>query len=119
MKKFPNNIVYNRTHKIKTMKGSKGINLSRYNIGLRLKESSYISYEQLESSRRAISRLMKPKETRNKKNQKMTQSAQKNIVRTFKKRKNKRKKILLIRSNIVYRLPKNLYKYVWVKVKVL
>nr|ADD25159.1 ribosomal protein L16 [Didymium iridis]ADD25160.1 ribosomal protein L16 [Didymium iridis] len=106
MKKFPNNVVYSRPHKIKTMKGTKGINLSRYTAGLRLKSSSYISYEQLEASRRVISRLVKPKEVKNKKNQKIALSAQKKLLRGSRRTKAKRKKYLLIRSNLCLPLTK-------------
>jgi len=106
MKKFPNNVVYNRPHKIKTMKGTKGINLSRYTAGLRIKSSAYISYEQLEASRRVISRLVKPKEVKNKKNQKIAQSTQKRSARSVRRFKAKRKKFLLIRSNLCLPLTK-------------
>jgi ribosomal protein L16/L10AE len=106
MKKFPNNIVYSRPHKIKTMKGTKGINLSRYTAGLRMKASAYLSYEQLEACRRVVSRLIKPKEIKNKKNQKIAQSTQKKSLRNVRRNKAKRKKILLIRSNLCLPLTK-------------
>jgi ribosomal protein L16/L10AE len=77
MKKFPNNIVYSRPHKIKTMKGTKGINLSRYTAGLRMKASAYLSYEQLEACRRVVSRLIKPKEVKNKKNKRLLKVSKK------------------------------------------
>jgi large subunit ribosomal protein L16 len=106
MKKFPNNIVYSRPHKIKTIKGVKGINLSRFTAGYRIKESCYLSYEHLENARRSIMKWTKQSDNRNKKNAKMIQRAQKNLVRNFRKQKAKRKKLLYIRSNLCLPLTK-------------
>jgi ribosomal protein L16/L10AE len=106
MKKFPNNVVYSRPHKIKTMKGTKGINLSRYNSGLRIKSSNYLTYDHLEACRRVISRMVKPKEVRNKKNQKIALSALRKSGRSVRRSKAKRKKFLLMRYNLCLPLTK-------------
>jgi len=106
MKKFPNNIKFTRPHKIKVMKGSKGIFLSRFSVGVRLKTSQYLSYEQLEAARRVITRLVKPKELKNKKNLILLKSAQRKFSRRTKRPKAKRKKFLSIRSNLCLPLTK-------------
>lgn len=106
MKKFPNNVKYSRPHKIKTMKGTKGINLSRYNAGLRIKTSNYLSYDHLEACRRVISRMVKPKDVKNKKNQKLALSASRKNGRPIRRSKAKRKKFLLMRYNLCLPLTK-------------
>lgn len=107
MKKFPNKVIYKKPHKIKNRKGSKGINLSRYTTGLKTLSSCYFSYEQLEASRRIISRLTKPKEIKNKKNLKVMQSVRKASSKNKRsKSKRKKKKPLLIRSNLCLPLTK-------------
>lgn len=106
MKKFPNKVKFTRPHKIKVIKGLKGILLSRFTIGVRLKSSIYLSYEQLEATRRAITRLVKPKELKNKKNLNLIKSIQKKLVRHRKRPKRKQKKFLFIRSNLCLPLTK-------------
>jgi large subunit ribosomal protein L16 len=106
MKKFPKFTKFNRPHKIKIIKGSKGNNLSRFSVGVRLKSSIYLSYEQLEATRRAISRLVKPKQLKNKKNLLLAKSAQNKSSRGFKRPRAKRKQFLSIRSNLCQPLTK-------------
>jgi ribosomal protein L16/L10AE len=106
MKKFPNKVKFTRPHKIKVIKGLKGISLSRFTIGVRLKSSTYLSYEQLEAARRAITRLVKPKELKNKKNLALLKSAQQKVRRRNKRSKAKQKKFLFIRSNLCLPLTK-------------
>jgi ribosomal protein L16/L10AE len=100
MKQIPKPSKFSRPHKIKNMKGSKGIDLNRYTVGLKILKSSYLTYQQLESSRRSVMRLMNQKRSKNKKNQKTGQAAQKNLLLNYRRRKAKRKKILFIRSNL-------------------
>jgi ribosomal protein L16/L10AE len=106
MKKFPNKVKFSRPHKIKIIKGYKGIYLSRFTIGVRLKSSVYLSYEQLEATRRAISRIVKPKELKNKKNLNIIRSVQNQLHRRIKRPKVKQKKFLFIRANLCLPLTK-------------
>jgi len=106
MKKFPNKTKYTRPHKIKSIVGTKGVNLSRYSVGLRLKTAIYLKYEHLESARRAISRLVKPKEMKNKKNLKHIHSAKKKGKGKPKRSRARRRRFLLIRSNLCNPLTK-------------
>jgi len=106
MKKFPKSSKFRRPHKIKIIKGSKGNNLSRFSVGVRLKSSVYLSYEQLEATRRAITRLVKPKELKNKKNLLLVKSAQIRTRRRFKRPRSKQKRFLFIRSNLCQPLTK-------------
>jgi len=100
MKKVPNKQKFKRPHKIKSILGTKGLNLGRYTVGLRLKTDKYLEYKHLESARRAISRLVKPREIRNKKNLKHIHSARKKYKRQAKRSRARRKRFLLIRSNL-------------------
>jgi|SRR5271156_468946 ribosomal protein L16/L10AE len=106
MKKFPNKVKFTRPHKIKIIKGNKGICLSRFTIGIRLKSSVYLSYEQLEATRRAITRLVKPRELKNKKNLVLIKSRQNMIGLRKKRRRVKQKQFLFIRSNLCLPLTK-------------
>jgi ribosomal protein L16/L10AE len=106
MKKFPNKVKFSRPHKIKVIKGSKGFSLSRFTAGVRLKRSAYLSYEQLEAARRAITRLVKPKELKNKRNLNLIRSAQQKTRRRNRKSRSKQKKFLFIRSNLCLPLTK-------------
>ena len=65
---------------INKLKGKKGQTLSCFSVGLRQLTNQYFTYEQLESSRRSIARLIKPKDKVNKKNQKIAQSLKKKVV---------------------------------------
>nr|ADZ99046.1 ribosomal protein L16 [Physarum polycephalum] len=106
MKKFPNNTKFKRPHKIKIIKGNKGIFLSRFSVGVRLKASRYLSYEQLETARRVITRLVKPKELKNKKNLTILKSTQQKFSRQTRRPRAKQKKFLYIRSNLCLPLTK-------------
>lgn len=106
MKKFPNKVKFTRPHKIKIIKGVKGNLLSRFTVGVRLKKSVYISYEQLETARRAVTRLVKPKGLKNRKNLVLAKSAQQKFNRRKKRPRAKQKKILFIRSNLCLPLTK-------------
>jgi large subunit ribosomal protein L16 len=106
MKKFPNKTKFSRPHKIKVMKGLKGNSLSRFTMGVRLKSSVYLSYEQLEAARRAITRLVKPKELKNKRNLAIIKSTSQKTRRRNKKSRSKQKKFLFIRSNLCLPLTK-------------
>ena len=99
------------------LKGNKGQNLACFSVGLRQLTNQYFTYEQLESSRRAIARLVKPKDKINKKNQKIAQSLKKSR-KIRKKRKKTSKRYLVIRSTIVDPFTKKPLQVVWVKVKV-
>ena len=100
MKKFPNKVKYSRPHKIKIIKGTKGHSFSKFQVGVRLKSATYLTYEQLEAARRTIIRLIKPKELKNRKNAMFTKNVQHKMVRRFKKRRAKHKNFFFIRSNI-------------------
>jgi len=105
MKKIPNNIIYKKNHKIKKIKGRKGVNLALFTAGLKIKKGScYMSHTHFESTRRVIVRLLRPKEMKNKKNLKLIQSARKRRKGT--KPKVTRKKFLLLRTNFCLPLTK-------------
>jgi ribosomal protein L16/L10AE len=106
MKKFPNKSKYTRPHKIKVIKGEKAWYLSRFTVGVRLKTCTYLSFEHLEVARRAITRLVKPKELKNKKHLLLLKSSQKKVYRHVKRPRAKHKKFLAIRSNLCLPLTK-------------
>lgn len=93
MKKIPNNIVYSKQHKVKNLKGNKGINVNRYTCGLLAEKSTNLTYEQIESARRAIVRVGKTK-SKKKGQQKNAKSS-----KIIKKKSRKKKKNLWIKSN--------------------
>ncbi|RYE05330.1 MAG: ribosomal protein L16 [Rickettsiaceae bacterium] len=86
MQKFPNNIKKNKSHKVKTYKGSKANKLSFFKSGLITKNISYLSWNNFESFRKVYVRAFRTREVKNKKNFKLIQSAKK------KKRKKQQKK---------------------------
>jgi ribosomal protein L16/L10AE len=88
MQKFPNNIKKNKSHKIKTYKGSKAKNLTFFKSGLITKNISYLSWNNFESFRKVYVRAFRTREVKNKKNFKLIQSAKKK-----KKRKQQKKKV--------------------------
>lgn len=107
MKKFPNKVNFSRSHKLKKFKGMKGVFLNRFTTGLRIKTSHYFSYEHLETARRAITRLVKPKEIKNKKHLALAKNSKQKVkTRASKRQKAKQKKFLAIRSNISLPLTK-------------
>jgi len=110
MKEFPNKVKYSRPHKIRIIKGSKGFSLSRFNCGVRLKSSLYVSYKHLEIVRRTINRIIKPKGVKNKKNLMYIRSSLKKYrTKTHnikKKLRAKKKKFLFVRSNLCLPLTK-------------
>ena len=100
MKKFPTKYKFKRSHKIKTVLGHKSSKLGRYTVGLRLNSTLYLKYNHLESARRTITRLLKPREVKNKKNLRYIKSSQKKYARRRKRVRAKKKKFLLIRANL-------------------
>jgi len=105
MKKIPNNIIFKKNHKIKKIKGRKGVNLALFTAGIKIKKAScYMTHTQFESTRRVIVRMLRPKEVKNKKNLKLIQSARKRRNRI--KPKANRKKFLLLRTNFCLPLTK-------------
>jgi large subunit ribosomal protein L16 len=102
MKIIPALTKYKKPHtpRLNKLKGKKGNKLACYPVGLRHLSNKYFTYKQLESSRRAITRLIKPKDKINKKNQKIAISSRKSS-HGRRKRKKVAKRILLIRSTLI------------------
>jgi len=103
MKKFPNNIIFKKSHKKKTFNGIKGTKLALYTTGVKIKNNSYLSYSQFEATRKVIVKILRPKEIKNKKNLKLIHSARK---RKKNAKRQPRKKFLLLRTNFYSPLTK-------------
>jgi ribosomal protein L16/L10AE len=118
MKRVPVLSKYKKPHtqRLYNLKGKKGNKLACYSVGLRHLSNRYFTYEQLESSRRAITRLIKPKDKINKKNQKVAASLRKSS-HLRRKRKKVAKRVLIIKSTITDPITKKPLQVVWVKVK--
>lgn len=102
MKKIPKITHFKKpfTKRLSNLKGNKGTSLSFFGAGLRLMSNRYLTFSQMESARRAISRLVKPRDKVNKKNQKVIASSKKKSTKKKRKKKSK-KELLIIRSTLV------------------
>lgn len=115
MKKFPTKVKFKKPHKIKIIKGNKGINLIKFTAGIRLTHTKYISYDQIEAVRRALTRRVKPRELKRRKDIFLRKKAlalaqQKLAGRSSKKKRKKRSKkkgeLVFIRANFCLPLTK-------------
>ena len=88
MKQQPLKIKYKKSHKKKTFKGKKGFHLFLFGIGLKIQKNKYLEYKQFESFRKIISRKLKTKEMKNKKNLKFLRGATKKKKKLKKQEKN-------------------------------
>jgi ribosomal protein L16/L10AE len=101
MKQYPKNLLYKKSYLKKTLSGRKGSCLSCFTVGLQYKSNCYLTYKQLESARRVILRVLRPKKKHNKKHARNVQ------VKNTKKRKRRfRLNSLIIRSNLIYPITK-------------
>lgn len=94
MKRYPNTIIYSKSHKKRVFKGLKANSLFTFGTGLRLKKNKYITFEQTESVRKIMVRALRPKGPKETKNQLKLRSRQQKPVFT---RKSKKKQIRVLR----------------------
>jgi uncharacterized C2H2 Zn-finger protein len=69
MKKFPNTVIYSKSHKKKLFKGHKAQRLFAFTTGIRIKKSTYLSFNNFESIRKILVRSFRPKGPKDTKNQ--------------------------------------------------
>jgi len=92
MKQFPNNIVFDKSHKKKTYRGTKAHSLSIYTTGLRITKHTYLSHTHFETMRRTLVRCLRPKGAKNTKNQMLLRGRMQVTKRSARKTKRKRRK---------------------------
>src|ERR1700761_1347676 len=112
MKKFPNSIVFSKSHKKKTFKGLKSQKLFTFTTGLRIKKSAYLTFDHFESMRKVLVRCFRPKGPKETKNQAMLQSRQQKPIQKIKsnQKKNAQKPFIKKKKKVTpFRLRHHIY----------